>query len=47
MKRFKILCPGMIYAADEYATSKRKAINQYKRRWKLNRMPNKSIIWQI
>jgi len=37
----------IIYAVDEYASSKRKAINQYKRRWKLNRMPNKSIIWLI
>ena len=46
MKCFKILCPGMIYAADEYAINKREAINQYKKRWNMNRMPNRFKIWE-
>jgi hypothetical protein len=44
MKHYLIWASGFAFCVDEYATSKRKAITQFKKRWDLNRMPNGSWI---
>ena len=46
MKHFMIHYPGMIYAMDEHADTKRDALLNFKARWKLARMPNGYSIWE-
>ena len=46
MKHFFIICPGMAYAADEYASTKKEALSQYRKRWNLCRMPSGFSIWE-
>jgi hypothetical protein len=46
MKHFHIHCPGMAYAADEYASNKKEALSQYRKRWGLSRMPQGFSIWE-
>lgn len=46
MKHYSIHCPGMVYAVDEYGSSKKQAILAYKKRWGLDRMPRGFSIWE-
>jgi hypothetical protein len=46
IKHYMIQARGFLYAVDEYATSKREALAQFKKRWKLSRMPNGYGIWE-
>ena len=40
MRHYLIWASGFAYCLDEYATSKKEAIKQFKTRWELKRMPN-------
>jgi hypothetical protein len=44
MKHYFIWASGFAYCVDEYATSKKQALQQFKSRWGFNRMPNGSFI---
>jgi hypothetical protein len=44
MKHYQIWASGFCYCVDEYATSKQKAKEQFKKRWGFNRMPSGSFI---
>ena len=44
MKHYHIWASGFAYCVDEYASSKKKAIEQFKKRWELKRMPAGSLI---
>lgn len=37
MKHYHILHDGLVYYVDVYATSKREAIAQYRKQWRLER----------
>jgi hypothetical protein len=40
MNHYLIWASGFAYCVDEYATSKKKALEQFKKRWHFSRMPN-------
>jgi hypothetical protein len=44
MKHYLIWASGFAYCVDEYASSKKKAIQQFKKRWDLKRMPTGAYI---
>ena len=44
MKHYHIWASGFAYCVDEYATSKKVAIAQFKKRWDFKRMPAGSYI---
>ena len=44
MKHYHIWASGFAYCVDEYATSKKVAIAQFKQRWDFKRMPAGSYI---
>jgi hypothetical protein len=44
MNHYHIWASGFCYCVDEYATSKKEALKQFKARWGFNRMPNGSFI---
>jgi hypothetical protein len=46
LKKFYIHIPGIIYAMEEYGLSKREALNNFKRKNYLNRMPKNFSIWE-
>jgi hypothetical protein len=44
-KRFFIHLPGMVYAVTEYGKNKREAVNNFKKKNDLSRMPKGFSIW--
>lgn len=46
MKRFYINHNGLIYGVHEYANSKREAISNYRKRWKLEYKHINLVCWE-
>jgi len=44
MNHYHIWASGFAYCVDEYAPSKKAALQQFKTRWGFNRMPRGSFI---
>jgi hypothetical protein len=44
MNHYHIWASGFVYCVDEYAPSKKAALDQFKTRWGFSRMPRGSFI---
>ena len=47
MKHYQIIHKGLIYCVDVYASSKRDAIEQYRRQWQLTGKHINLQIWEV
>lgn len=46
MRHYKIIHDGLVYSVDCYATSKREAIDNYRKQWNLERKRINLQIWE-
>ena len=47
MKHYQIIHKGLIYCVDVYASSKRDAIEQYRKQWQLAGKRINLQIWEV
>ena len=46
MKKYYIIHDGLVYAANVYASNKRQAIAEYRKKWNLENRRINLVIWE-